>query len=435
MSSAVAKVVVLGFSGAIAVVTTHIILSRYGVAAYAQYGLLASLSALLPFSDLGMSVVVLNVVSTSSDPRHDPQVRARLTSVLRVLLASAFLLTLSGGAVQWLGWWPALLGSGLDPNRGGVVALTCLVVFTATMPFGVGQRILIGLGRNHIQVLLSGLAAPLILLMALGLTHVGGPAKDFVATLPYVAIMAVAIVTFTLAWRALAPALGSAVGDVLRWRAVPSTPVMNLAWPSLVQLVAVPLSLQSDRVLLSHFGGTVELATYGLAAQLFGLVLQTINTAGISLWPIFARARSKRQILAPYMASAAFAAAAAVVAGVLAVLLPWIVPVISDGRVRLPWSLVAAFLLYVCVHAAKYPLGMYMNDRAGLRFQVLPIVLMLPANVGLSVLLIPRYGASGTIFASAVTVAIFQLATSVWYVRRDLARRRAQANEAVAVGQ
>lgn len=432
MSSAVAKVVVLGFSGAIAVVTTHIILSRYGVAAYAQYGLLASLSALLPFSDLGMSVVVLNAISTSSDVRRDAEVRARLTSVLRVLLVSALVLVVAGGLVQWFGWWPSLLGSGLDPDRGGDVALLCIAVFAVTMPFGVGQRILIGLGRNHVQVLLSGLAAPLILLMVLGLLHVGPSQMEFVGALPYVAIMVVAIVTFAIAWRGIAPSLSAAVRDVPRWRSVPGTPVMNLAWPSMVQLIAVPLALQSDRVLLSHFGGIVQLAAYGLAAQLFGLVLQTINTAGISLWPIFARARVDGRILTPYKASAAFAAAAGLVAGALALLLPWIVPVISDGRVRLEPPLVAAFVLYVCVHAAKYPLGMYMNDLAGLRFQVLPIVLMLPANVALSVLLIPRYGAAGTVFASAVTVAIFQLATSVLYVRRDV-RRRMLAPESATV--
>ncbi|HEX8495702.1 MAG TPA: polysaccharide biosynthesis protein, partial [Actinomycetales bacterium] len=320
MSSAVAKVVVLAFSGAIAVVTTHVILSRYGVEAYAQYGLLASLSALLPFTDLGMSVVVLNAVSTSTDVRRDALLRARLTSVLRVLLASALVLVVLGSLVQWSGGWPRLLGEGLDPGRGGDVALMCLAVFAVAMPFGVGQRILIGLGRNHVQVLLSGLAAPLILLGTLGLLRLGPSAMAFVAVLPYVAIAVVAVLTFALAWRGISPQLGAAVRDVPRLRSVPGTPVMNLAWPSLVQLIAVPLALQSDRVLLSHLGTTLELAAYGLAAQLFGLVLQTINTAGISLWPIFARAREDGRILAPYRASAAFAGAAGLVAGVLAAL-------------------------------------------------------------------------------------------------------------------
>lgn len=429
MSSAVAKVVALAFSGAVAVVTTHIILSQYGVAAYAQYGLLASLASLLPFADLGMSAVVLSAVSTSTDVRNDAELRAKLTSVLRVLLLSALVLMVAGGLVQSFGWWPSLLGGGLDSDRGGYVAFACIAVFAVTMPFGVGQRILIGLGRNHVQVLLSAVAAPLILLMALALPQAGPSAMQFVGALPYVAIMVVAIVTFAVAWRGVAPALGAAVRDVPRRRLVPGRPVMNLAWPSMVQLVAVPLSLQSDRVLLSHLGSTLQLATYGLAAQLFGLVLQTVNTAGISLWPIFARARADGHILAPYRASLGFAGAAAIVAGGLALLLPWIVPLVSDGRVRLELPLVMAFVAYVCVHAAKYPLGMYMNDLAGLRFQVLPIILMLPANVGLSVLLIPRFGAAGTVLASALTVLVFQVATSAWYVRRDLARRRAHLRE------
>lgn len=81
-------------------------------------------------------------------------------------------------------------------------------------------------------------------------------------------------------------------------------------------------------------------------------------------------------------------------------------------------------MLFVTVQAIKYPLGMYMTDATGLRFQVLPIVLMVPLNLALSWALIAPLGAAGPILGSAISVLLCQVAPNLWYVRRDLARRR-----------
>ena len=56
-STAIMKVLVMGTSGLLGILTSRMILSHYGTDAYAQYGLLASLPALLPFADLGIAAV------------------------------------------------------------------------------------------------------------------------------------------------------------------------------------------------------------------------------------------------------------------------------------------------------------------------------------------------------------------------------------------
>ena len=66
---------------------------------------------------------------------------------------------------------------------------------------------------------------------------------------------------------------------------------MNLAWPMLVQMIALPIAMQTHRLLLSHLTDGDELAQYNLCAQLFGMVLQAIAAGGVALWPIYARAR------------------------------------------------------------------------------------------------------------------------------------------------
>ena len=53
-STAATKVAVMGVSGLLGIVTSRLILTNFGLEAYANYGLLATLPQLLPFADLGI---------------------------------------------------------------------------------------------------------------------------------------------------------------------------------------------------------------------------------------------------------------------------------------------------------------------------------------------------------------------------------------------
>ena len=52
---------------------------------------------------------------------------------------------------------------------------------------------------------------------------------------------------------------------------------------------------------------------------------------------------------------------------VLVLVAPWMASVLSDGKIELPVTLLAANIANVVVEAAKQPLGMYMTDPRGLR--------------------------------------------------------------------
>jgi hypothetical protein len=103
---------------------------------------------------------------------------------------------------------------------------------------------------------------------------------------------------------------------------------------------------------------------------------------------------------------------------------PWLEVLVSKGKIHLDLWLVAGFVAFVAVEAAKYPLGMYMTDRNGLLFQVIPLLVMVPVNLGLSWGLIGAVGAGGPVLGSAIAVLLCQVFPYFWYVRRDLARRR-----------
>lgn len=422
-ANVVSKGIVLAVSGVLAIFTTHLILGHFGVAAYAQYGLLASMTALIPFADLGMSAAVINAVAGSASPSTDERVRLTLLSALRVLLVSAAVIVAIAVLISAFGLWPSILGKGLLPG-GVMAALVCVLVFALTLPLGIGQRILTGLGKNHIQIRTQFIPAPLMLGFVALMVALGRTPANLLPVISYVGGTLIAGSSLYLAARYISPQFRTVLRDVRHFRAIPGGQVMNVAWPMLAQMIALPIAMQTDRLLLSHLAPNAQLAQYNLASQLFGMITQTISTAGIALWPVFAKAR-EGDIRSPWGFTVGFLGAGLGLAAVLGVLLPWFAPLISGGRITLsPW-LIVGFILFVGAQAAKYPLGMYMTDARGLRFQVLPIFILVPVNLAISWALITPLGAAGPILGSAIAVTLCQVLPNIWFVRRDLARRRA----------
>jgi Na+-driven multidrug efflux pump len=183
--SGAVRMLVLPLSAILGVLVTRVIVENYGTAAFAQYGLLVTIGSLLPFTDLGVSAAVMNAVGASTAPGTDDRVRRVLVTAIRVLIGSAVVLSVIAVATPAAGLWPTLLGPGLLPGAGPLVAMTCLVLIAVTMPFGIGQRILAGLGKNHLAIAVGGLQTPLVLGTLLVLLHLHVPAGAAVPVIAY----------------------------------------------------------------------------------------------------------------------------------------------------------------------------------------------------------------------------------------------------------
>lgn len=423
-TTAAAKIFVMGVSGVLGLITSRIIIANFGVDAYAQYGLLSSMPALLPFADLGIAAVVINAIAGSSDPRRDEVVRRTITSALRILIVSGSLIALTSGVLYVFNLWPAVLGEGLMPDGGELSAFLCLAVFGIVLPLTVGQRILVGLNMTNAQVATQSVVAPFMLLVIGSAAALSIPMGAYLPVVSYIGNSLVSVLCLIIAAYALKPQLRLAFRDIPKIRRVRGVKVLNLAWPMLVQMMALPIAMQTDRLLLSHLASPGELAQYNLASQLFGIVLQTIAAAGLSLWPYFAKARSQARIESPVLPTIWFIVGGALLAGVVALMAPLLAQFISDGQIHLDPALIIWYVIFVALQAAKYPVGMYMTDEKGLKFQVLPIVLMIPISLGLSWLMILQIGAAGAIAGSAIAVLLCQVIPNVLWVRHNLRGRR-----------
>lgn len=428
-TAAFAKIVVMGLSGLLGLFTSRMIIQHFDLAVYAQYGLLASFPGLLPFADLGMAAVVINAVAGSPSVKSDQYVRSAITTAFRILLTAGLIIIGIAVLFTSLGLWPTLLGEGLTEG-GSRAALICLVIFGLALPLTVAQRILVGLGRTSTQVVTQAVIAPFIFVSVSLIAVFSLPWGDYLSVLYYLGAALASVICLFLAARALHPQIGRAIRDIPRVRRAPGVRALNLAWPMLVQMVALPIAMQTDRLLLSHLSTSRELASYNLSAQLFGLVLQAIAAGGVALWPIYASARASRTVRSPFRPMMLFVAAGLVLAGLLAALSSWVAQFVSDGKIELDRWLVGGFVAFVVFQAAKYPLAMYLTDERGLRFQVLPILIMLPLNIGISWWLTGVVGAAGPIIGSAISVLICQVIPNYVYVRRDLRHRIQQAEKA-----
>lgn len=421
--SAGMKILVLPLSAILGVVNVRLIIDHFGLSAYAQYGILVAIGNLLPFADLGISAAVMNVVGQSTDPRTDDRVRGVLLSAIRVLLCSFAVLVAVAGVITAGGLWPDLLGQGIDPRTGPLTAALCVAAIAVSLLFGFGQRILAGHGRNHVSVGLLGLQTPVVLVVLILVIKTNSPIGPYIAVIPYVATLLIQIVITVVAARFIRPVLGQVLRDVPKIRLVRGGRVFDMAWPMLVQLLAVPLAMQTDRLMLSHFSTKVQLAEYNLASQMFIPVWQVVSAAGFALWPIFAKQRTERITGSPVPISLAFGGAAALATTVIAFSSPWLARLASGGSIQLSFLLIGVFSGLMIVQALKYPLGMYLTDAAGLRFQAYMILLMATVNIAISYWLALKLGAPGPVIGSLVGVTIFEFLANLWFVRRRLAGR------------
>jgi len=424
---------VLPISAFLGIFVTRLIIDNYGQASYAQYMLLVGIGALIPFADLGISASIMNAVAAAKDPRTDSHLRGTLITCMRILAGSATVLASIAVIVTVSGSWSALLGEGLTGDTGNLAAGLCVLTLALAMFVGFGQRILIGLGLNFVAILVGGLQTPIVLTVLFCAVKLQIDIGPYVAVVSYGAIVIGGVIMVTLANRRVRPIIGEAFRGAWHPRTVRGDRVFDTAWPMLLQMIALPLAMQSNRLILSHSSSVDQLATYSLASQMYNPIYSVSVAASMALWPVFARARSHGESqVSPRRLSIMFAGLATLAVTAMSIASGFLADVASNGTIALPIGLIVAFSLLMVAQAAKSPLGMYMTDAKGLRYQAYMVVLMLPVNVGISILLAVRLGAVGPVIGSIVGVVVFQLIANWWYVGRAERRLRASA-EAAAV--
>lgn len=419
-----AKLVTMLVALVCGVITTRLILGEAGIEYYALYSLLISLPALLSFTDLGSGAVIVNGIAESKDPNHDPSVVMRVTAVGRILLGFAAATMIINTILLLTGLWEVVLGDAGSLPGADLAAWVSLTIFSLGVPIGIWQRVMLGLRRNHIIILLQGLLSPITLLAVWTILQI--PSKEahaFLSVASFFATIFVSVIGFALTTRGTRPLLPTAVSAIVHLRSLPSMKVMDVGWPMLAQLVSYPLAMSAQRYILAQFGTSTQVAQYGVVGQIFFALQALVGAAGVALWPMYANARHEGELRrGPFGLSALFAGGVLFAALVALVGREWIFGFISNGKLTPDPMLIISFGVMVALQGAIYPLGMFIMDKPGIRFQVAPSLLMAASSVGLSFLFAPMFGASGPPIANIISVAVFQIAPYSLYISRHRGR-------------
>src|SRR4051794_18392187 len=150
--------------------TSRLIIEHYGISALDSFALVTSILLLIPLQDLGMGAAVTSAFAERG-PRHEQSIAVVLTA-MRVLSISALGLASVSAVIAAFDAWPTLLGRASGPNA-YVGAAVC--IYALTFLPGIGQRMLLGVERNHMVVIIQTLWNPLMLagVAVLALTGAG----------------------------------------------------------------------------------------------------------------------------------------------------------------------------------------------------------------------------------------------------------------------
>jgi len=402
------------------VITTRMILGETDIQHYALYSLLITIPSLLTFTDLGSGAVLVNAVATSDDIRTDRTLRLQITSVGRVLLMFATGLMLINTVLLVTGGWRALFGDAGAIPGASLAAFLCISLFSLSITLGVWFRILLGQRRNHIVILVQGAISPVTLGgVWLMLTFGGRDFDSYLAIASYGASLFSAVVGFLLVTRSTAPLIPDALRMLLRFRSVRGVRVMDVGWPMLAQMITYPIAVGSQRYVLAQFGTPVDVAEYGVAGQVFFALNGLVMAAGVALWPQFARLRHKGELRrGPYLLSLIFAGAIAAATFMVWLVAPWLFEFITQGELEVRTLTILSFGCMIMLTAAVYPLGMFIMDKPGIRFQVIPTLAMATVSIVLSIVLTPILGIVGPLIGVSFALIVCQIIPYSIYIHR-----------------
>ncbi|MDQ0258618.1 hypothetical protein J2W20_000493 [Sinomonas atrocyanea] len=377
--------------------------------------LIASMFLVIPFADLGLGASIVNAVAV----RHVSRSASRDATVLicrafRVLSLSGAVLIALSASLSIAGLWGRILNIQLDEFTTWIPT-AALVPFAVSLPLGVGQRILVGLGKNALATLLGGIGPVTGVLVAAFISLLRVEPLLF-AVAPPTGILATSVLTYAVARNQL-PLPWAEVFRMHNRR----VRLWGSAAPMIVITIVVPLGIQLQRYFVAYLSPN-ELAQYSILAQLYMPCYSIISSAGIGLWPMFAASRSNAWPIwvksLGVMASVGLMAflGFALFAGPISLL-------VSHGLIKVPIGTVLAFGGLLLVMAVHQPSAMLLTTERELWLQALLAAMMLFASVTVSIMLTSGVGSSGPVLGSVVGIFLFQVLGCGGYVVMTRKRR------------
>lgn len=405
---------------------TAIIVRETGAAVFGLVALIATITLLFPFADLGIGATAMTAAAQLRGPNADPRAADVIRRSYHVLFGVAGALILGVLGIMAADKWTLLTGFSSGPaDRWAITAAAC--IFALTIPAGLGVRILGGLDQVPLATVVL-MSNSLFALAITGLLYLIGVPGIWYALSALGGLLIGQLIGVVLAARI--SGLGwSSLGRV---RTGAGRLLRGSLWLFLMGL-GLPIGIQAGRVLLAHLSTPVQLSEYALMAQIYGMCWMAFTIAGFALWPIFVKRRGAAGATLRIWGkmTALFAAVAALVTVGLLLLGPWAGRILSGGRITVTAHLALAFGILLVAQTAYLATNMLLTRPEEARWQAWWALTMAALSVGLGVFGASRFGAVGVVYAAVVAVLIAQVVPALLWVPR-MVRRRPEADVSAA---
>jgi O-antigen/teichoic acid export membrane protein len=407
-SAGLMRVLTLPVTALAGLATTHILVSAYGSDGFGLYSLVAFLPLLLPVADLGAGAAVVDAVARRELLGTDGMstILRRATKRLGLAGAGLAIISILLGATES---WHHILGTGAQASV-DLAAAASLATFGMAMPLSLGLRVLQGLERTHTAVLIQA-GTPCWVLVGMIFAVKSGAPIALAACIPSLSGVLTGTVASIVSARK--------VRHQARLESQLSLPRgLPLSGAFIVISLALPMTFQTDRIVLAHASDLTSVAIYSAGSQLWAPCSAIVVAAGQGLWPVFTRRRNSQDGLTReniLRAVAAFCGVGACLAIALVALGPPITSWATHGDAAASHYLMATFGLLLFATAVQYPGGVFLLDPEGARFQARWAFLMALANLPAAFALARWIGPAGVVLASA-TLSLAMMSLPV-YVR------------------
>lgn len=416
---------------------TFPLLIRYlGTERFGLWATLTSVTALLTFTDLGISNGALNAVAEALGKEDRSAAQGYVSSsfftlgTLALLFAGTFILIYP--SIDWGGLFN--VGSAAASQEAGPATAVFVGCLIASLPLGLSQKVYMALQETFVASLWMAVG------IVIGLAGV---------------VIGVAL-RVKMPWLVLASAGGPVLGSLLcslhlfyyrcpwlrpSFRTVTrraTKVVMSSGGMFFVLAIAGAVAYQSDTIVIARILGASEVSQYAVPMKIFFLPPSLLSLVFIPLWPAYREAivrgdmgwvhrTFRRSINLSLLVAVPFSIA----------LLLWgsdIIRIWAGPSISTSLPLLMAFGSWTVLSSLGGPMSMLLNGANAIKFQVTVALIMATCNIVLSVWLVGMIGVAGAVLGSFLAQLVCVFVPSILFIRRLFLRAPTQ-NGANGLGQ
>jgi O-antigen/teichoic acid export membrane protein len=425
VASMVAKLISVGAS----LISIPLSLHYLGVERFGMWMTISSLVTLLAFADFGIANGVLNVVADAHGRDDRAGIRRAIASGLFILGGvSLALVAVFALAYPWVDW-PAVFNvhSSVARHEAGPALAAFVACYAATIPLIVVQRAQMGLQQGFLASLwqiagsLCGLAA---VLLAIKL-QAGLPWLVLALTgAPLLSALLNTLYFFVWSRPELRPNAASVSRQTCR--AVAGTGALFF-----VLQLAGAVAYTSDNFVIAQLLGAPAVAEYAVPEKLFALLSLAVAVALGPLWPAYGEAIARgdaawvaKTVRRSFLMAISVACIGSLILIVFgnAIVHLWVRDAVAPA-----FGVLVALGCWKLIEAGGISIAMFLNGAHVIRLQLVCALVTVSAAIALKVLLVPRLGVAGAVWASVIAFVLFTAVPVAWRLpglMRGLARNR-----------